>query len=110
MSTSHATNVYIEGEIYDTDTDLVTVKLLLPGAITVTNVTVNSIAAATGAATIEVRNAADGGGNGITVTFTDDAYYAEGSGTLTTSDYFYIRTGTPHGLYGINVCLLYTRS
>jgi len=107
----HTYNVYIEGEVVDTDTDLIEVKLPLIANTTITEVVVNSIDATFGTATIVVSkfSAPTTDASDIIVSLVTNATWASQSGTLTSNTSFFIKSGTPNGLYGVNVSLNFTR-
>ncbi len=106
-----AANFTVCGDIINASTDML--KCYIPNAssATVKFVSVGSQQAATGGEIIEVRSAAGGGGSAIQVTFSAGEYYASASGTLTLSDYLWVRAGSVVGsLADINVTIHYKPS
>ncbi len=56
---------------------------------------------------IEIRNAANGLGSGISVTITAGSKFFENTGDLRAEDYFWVRSSTPCDTGGANVQLFY---
>ncbi len=107
MPTLHLISNYsVFGDIVDTDTDLLKIELPDTQNITITKVSISSLTAATGAATIIVGNQANNAGDKITVTFSNGEYYAEQTGNIeTTSSFFWIHSANPENLSNINVSI-----
>ena len=87
----------IPGDIVDDNTDFIKVEISNPSSVNINKVSINSMSSAVGTPTIEVRNASGGGGNAITVSFSDSQYFAENTGTLSVTDYIWIRSGNVSG-------------
>jgi len=97
----------ISGDIIDANTDLLKFEIPDASNVTINKVSINSLFAATGQATIEVRNSSSGNGDGIVVTFSAGETYAEQTGSLSLSTYGWIRSGTPNGLGDLNITIRY---
>ena len=106
-------NYSVSGDIITPNIDLLKVEIPNPTEVSIVKVSVNSFAAATDSEKIEVRNAANGGGSGIVVEFdaSADSYFAFNSGSLSLTDYLWIRSGSIVGTLGdINVTIRYRPS
>lgn len=107
----HSYNIFISGAITTTDSDLAQVKFGLPGNVTVSTMVVNSQSDTTDDATIIVSKVSGGStdASDITVTVSSGATFGEASGTITSNTSYYVKSGTPNGLFGINVTLNFER-
>ncbi len=101
-------NAAVSYDILDPSQDLIKLEPPNPSDATVTKVSINSIGAAEGAPTIELRNQASGAGSAITVTFSDGNRYAEQTGSLSLTDFLWVRSGSVvGGLSNINITIRY---
>ena len=101
-------NFTICGDIINASTDLLRVTVPNASSATIKFVSVGSQQAADGGEIIEIRNTASGGGSAIQVTFSAGEYYASVSGTLTLTNYLWVRAGSVIGaLSDINVTIHY---
>lgn len=94
---------HVPGDLDDADTDFITVPVPNPTFVQLGKVEVTQPHNTTGAGTVEVRNGADGGGDGITVAITSAANQWSTTAALvpsTGAGFYYIRTGTVAGDLG----------
>jgi len=103
----HILNFLIVDEIVDSNVDLIKIDLPNIQDITIRKLVVHTMQNVPGNGSIEIRNAADGGGSGFSVNITAGNNRFEGTGDLTTSDYFYIRSVTPCGLNNVVFSVYY---
>ncbi len=90
--TNHCISFRIGVEIVDENTDLIKIDLPNVSDITILQMVVQSTQNATANGSMELRNSSGGAGSAITVNITANSKYFSGEGSLTTTDYFWIRS------------------
>jgi len=90
-------------DFVDTDTDILKIPVLRGTDNVIRKVHLQANSSATSDGTIEIRNAASGAGDAITIDITSGDSDITSTATLTSSDFIYVRSGTPCGIGSLDI-------
>lgn len=88
-------SLHVYGDLVDSNTDILQIPTPLVNDARLAKIVVESMTSATSTGTLQIRNAANGAGSGITVSLTVGTNKWSAVGDLTTADNFYVRSVTP---------------